>query len=122
MAQLFSLGSIERLVKSVLPALLYAALAEWWMYRFASSAYSASVETGLTIVAFVGAIPVGVFARRPLMAFCGGVALGAPVIGYSMIGYGLLEMGGFIHAATFGVWPVIAYELSRKFRYFRVER
>ena len=109
-------------MKAVFLALLYAASVEWLMYRFASMEYSASIETGLTVVAFIGAIPVGMFARRPLMAYFAGLALGAPVVSYSMLGYGLLEMGGLFHAMTFGIVGVVAYEVAHRFKRFRVQK
>ena len=101
----------------VFPALIYAAVAEWVIYCFASSEYSGAVEAFLAVVAIAGAIALGIYAKRPFMAFCGATALGAPAISYDMLGYGLLEMGGFFHAFSFGVIGVVAYKLAHGFRF-----
>jgi hypothetical protein len=109
-------------MKAVFLALVYAAVVEWRIFRFESSGYSATIETGLTAVAFVGSIPVGILAKRQLMAFCGGLALGAPAISYSMLGYGLLETGGIVHVLPFGFLGVMTHQLARRFRRIKLER
>jgi hypothetical protein len=53
------------------------------------------------------------------MAFYGSVALSVPAISYSMIGYGLLEMGGYFHAFSFGLIGLVFYKVIHNFRTHR---
>ena len=96
-------------------ALIYSAVAEVAIYCFASSGYSGAVDALLAGFAIAGAIALGIFAKRAFMAFCGATALAAPAIAYSMLGYGPLEMGGFIHALAFGGIGAAAYKVSHGF-------
>jgi hypothetical protein len=104
-------------MKSIFPALIYAAVAEAMIYRFALTEYSRAIDAVLTVVAIVGAIVLGIFTTRPFMAFCGATALAAPAISYSMLGYGLLAMAGFLHALSFGLIGAVVYKLSHGFRF-----
>lgn len=102
-------------MKSVILALLLAATAQAVIYRLALREYSEALGIGLFVVAVIGAVVLGIFASRPFMAFCGSVALAAPAISYSMVGYGLLEMGGFFHAFALGGLGAFVHKLAHGF-------
>ena len=53
---------------------------------------------------------------RALYVYLGSVALIAPAVSYSMVGYGVLEMGGYLHVLMAGVWALVPYVI---FGYFR---
>ncbi|HTR42633.1 MAG TPA: hypothetical protein VMH87_13555 [Pseudomonadales bacterium] len=89
-------------------------MAELMIYFFARE-YSGTLDTVLFGVAIFGAIALGIFAKRAFMAFCGAAALAAPAIAYSMGGYGLLEMGGFLHALVLGGIGSVAHKLAHGF-------
>ena len=66
--------------------------------------YSSTVQWLLLAVWATGSIVLAWFVRRGICVYFGSVALSAPMIGYSMVGYGLLPMGGILHALCAGVY------------------
>jgi len=61
------------------------------------------------------------FLRRRFYVYFGSVALSAPAIGYSMIGYGILEMGGIFHALCAGVYAMPFHYFFQRSRQRRLE-
>jgi hypothetical protein len=66
--------------------------------------YSGTIEFALFCVWAGGSLLLAWFIRRRLFVYFGSVALSAPAIAYSMVGYGFLEMGGILHALLAGVY------------------
>jgi hypothetical protein len=101
-------------VKTVLLAILFAAGAELKIWQNASLDYSGSLDGGLAVVAILLSVLLGFNAPNGTMAFLGSAAASAPGISYSMIGYGLLEMGGILHALSFGGIGLACYIVVQK--------
>ena len=70
--------------------------------------YSGTIEFVLFLMWAIGSLLLAWFVRHRFYAYIGSVAFSAPAIAYSMVGYGLLPMGGIFHAiiAGFCVLPV----------------
>jgi CHASE2 domain-containing sensor protein len=66
--------------------------------------YSVTVEFVLFGLWAVGSLLVAWYVRRRFYAYVCSVVLSAPAIAYSMLGYGLLPMGGIIHAFCAGIY------------------
>jgi CHASE2 domain-containing sensor protein len=66
--------------------------------------YSGTGEFVLIVFWAVGSLLLAWFVRRRFYAYVGSVALSAPAIAYSMVGYGLLPMGGIFHAIIAGLY------------------
>jgi CHASE2 domain-containing sensor protein len=64
----------------------------------------------------VGSLGLAWLEQRLFFVYCGIVALSVPVISYSMLGYGLLEMGGWFHALASGL---LSLPLHSFFRWVR---
>ena len=78
--------------------------------------YSSTVEWFLIAVWAIGSLAIAWFVRRRLYAYLGSVGLSAPAIGYSMVGYGLLEMGGVLHGLCAGLYALPFHYLFQRFR------
>jgi CHASE2 domain-containing sensor protein len=96
-AQLFSLGSIERME------------------------YSSTFEFVLFGLWAVGSLLLAWFVRRRLFVYLGSVALSAPAIGYSMVGYGILPMGGILHALMAGIYSLPFHYFFHRSRKPKIE-
>ncbi len=83
--------------------------------------YSSTVQWLLFGVWAVGSLVFAWFVRRRFYAYFGSVALSAPAIGYSMIGYGFLEMGGILHALCAGVYVLPFHYFFQRSRRKRLE-
>ena len=83
--------------------------------------YSATLE--LILIGFwaIGSLLLAWFVRRRLYAYFGCVALSAPGIAYSMVGYGLLPMGGVVHALAAGIYELPFHYLFQRLRRQRVK-
>jgi hypothetical protein len=103
-------------VKTVFAAIASAFVAEALIYRSASAEYSGAVETVLFILGAMGSVVLGFAAPNPRMAYCASLALFVPAISYSMLGYGFLEMGGFLHAFACGSFGLVCFTVVRRFR------
>ena len=101
-------------MKIVIAAIIVAAVLQFAVCHLIS--YSGKIDLVLTIIGIFGWIVLGFTAPNEFMAFCGSVALGVPGISYSMVGYGLLEMGGYIHALCFGGYGFACYKLIQYFK------
>ena len=101
-------------MKTVFTVIGVAAVLQFLVCK--SVSYSDRSFWVLTVVGFVGWIVLGLNAPNGFMAFCGSVASGVPSISYSMIGYGPLEMGGFVHAFSFGVYGFVSYKIIQYFK------
>ena len=93
-------------MKTVIAVISISALAEIAVYQGATHGHSEVISGTMLLVAVVGAILSGAFAPRRFMAFCGSSASFAPVIAYSTLGHGGLEMGGILHAMVSGMMGV----------------
>jgi hypothetical protein len=98
-------------MRAVLTAVAIGGVAELVVYRSALKDYSEAICILMFVAAAAGALALGRLAPGRLLAFCGSVALAAPGIAYSMIGHGLLEMGGFLHAFAAGIFGIAAWRL-----------
>jgi hypothetical protein len=65
--------------------------------------YSDTIECLLLCVWAIGSLLLALFVRRQFYVYFGSVAFSAPAIAYSMLGYGLLPMGGIFHALCAGI-------------------
>ena len=91
-------------------------MAEWLIYRSATADYVGAIDGILFGIAVIGTIFLGFTAPNRTMAFFGSVALFTPSISYSMLGYGLLEMGGFLHVISFGMLGAAAHAGAQVYR------
>jgi CHASE2 domain-containing sensor protein len=66
--------------------------------------YSDSIEFVLLGLWAIGSLLLAWFVRRRIYAYAGSVGLSVPAIAYSMVGYGLLPMGGILHALCAGIF------------------
>jgi CHASE2 domain-containing sensor protein len=103
-------------VKTFAPCFAFAVLAETLIYRGATREYSPWVLALLTAVWGLGSLAIAWFEPRLRFVYFGSVVLAAPSISYSMLGYGLLEMAGFIHAICAGAYAIPAYFLMQRFK------
>ncbi len=78
--------------------------------------YSGTLEGLLFVVWALGSILLAWFVRRRFYVYSGSVALSAPAIAYSMVGYGFLEMGGVLHALAAGAYALVLHYFFQKFR------
>jgi hypothetical protein len=78
--------------------------------------YSSTFEFLLFVIWAFGSLLLSWFARRLFYVYCGSVALSAPMIGSSMVGYGLLPMGGIIHGLCAGLLLLPFHFLVQRFR------
>ena len=78
--------------------------------------YSSTVEWFLVGVWAIGPLALAWFVRRRFYVYFGSVGLSAPAIAYSMVGYGLLEMGGILHALCAGVYSLPFHYFFQRFR------
>lgn len=76
--------------------------------------YSDTVELGLFTLWAIGSLLLSWFVHRCFYVYIGSVALSAPAIAYSMVGYGLLPMGGILHALAAGVYPLPVHYLFQR--------
>jgi CHASE2 domain-containing sensor protein len=78
--------------------------------------YSGTVE--ILLVAFWATLSLVLawFVRRRFYVYFASVALSAPAIGYSMVGYGYLEMGGIIHALSCGLFVLPFHLFFQRWR------
>src|SRR5882724_10994474 len=90
-------------LKAIGPCLAVAGIAQFIVCRMSPGNYS-EITLLLFLVGFgLCTVALAWFEERPLLAYLGSVALAAPAISYSMLGYGTLEMGGWFHALAAGV-------------------
>jgi hypothetical protein len=78
--------------------------------------YSSTVFGFLVGTWAVGSLVFAWFARRRLHAYLGSVILSAPAIAYSMVGYGLLELGGILHALSAGLYALPFHYFFQRIR------
>ena len=78
--------------------------------------YSGTVEFIFIAVWAVGSLLLAWFIRRRFYAYCGSVALSAPAIVYSMVGYGLLPMAGVVHGLLAGVYVLPFHYFFQRLR------
>jgi len=109
-------------LKSFVPCLVFAVVAEALIYRAATRAYSPAILALLAAAWFFGSLVLAWFEPRPRIVYFGSVALSSPCISYSMLGYGLLEMGGFLHAFCAGVYAVPFHYMFQRIHARRQKR
>ena len=103
-------------LKAIGPCLAVAGTAQFIVCRMSPGDYSET--TLLLFLAGWGVCTLAVawFEERPLLVYLGAVTLAAPGISYSMLGYGALEMGGWLHAFAAGVLAIPFHLLFRHLR------
>jgi CHASE2 domain-containing sensor protein len=109
-------SALARFVKSFAPCFIFAVIAEALICSAAARAYSPLILALLTTAWGFGSLILAWFEPRPRIAYFGSVALSAPSISYSMLGYGPLEMGGFLHALCAGALAVPFYYMFQRIR------
>jgi hypothetical protein len=107
------LNQLSRMT-TVIAAIIVAAFLQFVVCHLIS--YSDKIDLALAVIGILGWIVLGFTAPSGFMAFCGSVALGVPGISYSMVGYGPLEMGGFVHALCFGGYGFVCYKIIQYFK------
>ena len=83
--------------------------------------YSSMVEFLLFVFWAVGSLLLAWFVWRRHLVYIGSVVLSAPMIGYSMVGYGELPMGGVIHAICAGLFALPFHYFFQRFRVRRMD-
>jgi len=78
--------------------------------------YSGTIEFLLFLAWLLGSLLLAWFVRRIFYVYFGSVALSAPMIGYSMVGYGSLPMGGIFHGFCTGLFALPFYILFQHLR------
>jgi hypothetical protein len=91
-------------MRSFAACLAFAIVAETLIGRTASHSYSSAMLAILSVAWLFGSLVLAWFEPRRGFVYFGSVALSAPGISYSMLGYGLLIMGGFLQALCAGVY------------------
>jgi CHASE2 domain-containing sensor protein len=89
------------------------------IHHFGYRPYSDAITWSLMAAWGIASVILAGYARRLRYVYWGSVVLVAPSLSYSMLGYGALEMGGFIHALMAGVYAVPFWYL---FQYLRKRR
>jgi hypothetical protein len=103
-------------LKTVFATIIVAAVTQAIICRISGLEYSGTIDGLLTIEWLIGSLFLGFNAPNQRMAFFGSVGLSVPPISYSMVGYGLLEMGGFFHAFSFGAFGLVIYKIIQHFK------
>ena len=78
--------------------------------------YSSHVEIALLFAWIVASAGFAYFARSARTAYAGAAITAVPAIGYSMLGYGLLPMAGFVHVGVAGVYGWILHLILLRWR------
>ncbi len=86
------------------------------MYRSATREYSPTILAILAAIWGFGSLALAWFEPRLRFVYFGSVALAAPAISYSMLGYGVLEMAGLIHAFCAGAYAIPAHVIIQRFK------
>jgi hypothetical protein len=87
-----------------------------FLCRAASREYSSAILALLAAAWAFGSLILVSFEPRGRLVYFGAVALSAPAISYSMLGHGLLIMGGFLHALSVGVYVLAVHFWFQSFR------
>jgi hypothetical protein len=103
-------------VKTVIAMLIIAAVTQITICCTPGLEYSGTIDGLLTIEWLVGSLFLGFNAPNQRLAFLCSVGLSVPNLSYSMVGYGLLEMGGYLHALSFGVMGLVFYKVIHHFK------
>ena len=78
--------------------------------------YSEVIQYCLFGVWAIGSLVVAWNVRRRFYVYFGSVALSAPAIAYSMVGFGFLEMGGILHALCAGIYALPFHYFFQRLR------
>ena len=78
--------------------------------------YFDSVEFLLFGLWAIGSLLLAWHVHRLFLAYFGSVALSAPAIAYSMVGYGLLTMGGIFHALFLGIYVLPFHYIFQRYQ------
>ncbi len=81
--------------------------------------YSGTIEFVLFGLWVGGSLLLAWFVPSRFYVYFGSVALVAPAISYSMIGDGLMEGGGIVHALCAGVYALPFHYFFQRFRAYR---
>jgi len=103
-------------VKALLICIGISGVALAVIHHFGYRPYSDSITWSLMAAWGIASIILAGYERRLRYVYWGSVVLVAPSLSYSMLGYGALEMGGFIHALIAGVYAVPFWYLFEHLR------
>jgi hypothetical protein len=103
-------------LKTVFATVVVAAVTQAIICRVPGLEYSGTIDGLLMFEWLVGSLFLGFNAPNLKMAFWGSVGLSVPPISYSMVGYGLLEMGGFPQALSCGAMGMLFYPIIQHFK------
>ncbi len=77
--------------------------------------YSGTIEFLVLAIWMIGSLFLGWYVPRLFYAYIGSVVLSAPLIGYSMVRYGLLPMGGILHALCAGIYVLPIHFICHRY-------
>jgi CHASE2 domain-containing sensor protein len=77
--------------------------------------YSGTIEFLLLGLWMIGSSLLAWYVRRVFYAYIGSVVLSTPFIGYSMALYGLLPMGGILHALCAGIYVLPIHFICQRY-------
>ena len=78
--------------------------------------YSNTILLALACLWAVGSLVVAWVVQRRFLAYWTSVGLAVPGLVYSMLGHGLLEVGGIAHALVAGLYVLPFHFLFRRYR------
>jgi hypothetical protein len=78
--------------------------------------YSGKIDFALFGLWAIGSLLVAWHVRRRFYAYIDSVMLSIPTIAYSMLGYGLLPMGGIFHALCAGIYVLPFHYFFHRYR------
>ncbi|HVU28007.1 MAG TPA: hypothetical protein VHG71_09765 [Verrucomicrobiae bacterium] len=107
-------------MKTVIATLIIAGITQLIICRIPGLEYSGAVDGFLTIEWLVGSLLLGFNAPSRRLAYLCSVGLSVPAISYSMVGYGFLEMGGYVHALLSGIVGLVFYAVIQSFKQRKV--
>jgi hypothetical protein len=80
---------------------------------FRMTHYSDTILHALACFWAVGSLVLARFVQRRSYAYWASVGLAVPGLAYSMLGHGLVEMGGIVHALAAGLYVLPFHFLFR---------
>ena len=102
-------------MKSLVQCFVFAGVSEALIYRVAAREYSPLIFGLLSVTWGLGSLSLAWFEPRRGFVYLGSVVLSAPSLSYSMLGYGIVEMGGFV-AFCAGVYVLPVHYLLQRVR------
>jgi hypothetical protein len=95
---------------------------EFAIYHFGYRPYLDAITILLMAGWGIGSVVLAWCEPRLAYVYWGSVVLAAPSISYSMLGYGLLPMGGLLHPFMAGIYAVPFWYLFERIRKRKLEK